>query len=89
MGETWGRGEGISLKGKTYWTENVILLGVVVEHMLHDGDVVVHYEIMNFYVPRMGIQACRYRKNGVSVLGEIFSLEIKFRWFIFDQERDR
>ena len=80
-GETWGRGDGISLKGKTYWTEKGILLGV---HMLHDGDVVVHYEIVNFYVPRMGIQACWYRPctNGVSGSGQTFSLEIKF-WVVY------
>ena len=38
-----------------------MLLGVVVEHMLHDNDVVVYYEIVNSYVPRMGIQADWYR----------------------------
>ena len=29
--------------------------------MLHDADVVVHYEIVDSYMPRMGIQADLYR----------------------------
>ena len=33
----------------------------MVKHMLHDADLVGHYEIMNSYVPRMGIQAEWYR----------------------------
>ena len=47
------------------------------EHMLHDPEVVVHYEIMDFFGTRIGIQAYRYRpcKNGQC---PDVSLEIKF-----------
>ena len=39
----------------------VILLGVVVQHMSYNTEVVVQYGIMNSYVPCMGIQANWYR----------------------------
>ena len=44
------------MKGKVYWrveTERYYYRGFVVEHMLHDADVVAHYEIVNAYIPRM------------------------------------
>ena len=52
------------MKGKTYWRAEIegnIFGGVVVEHMLYDADVVVHYEIVDSYMPRMGIQTDWYR----------------------------
>ena len=57
--------EGISLKGEFCWREprtwspkgDINCLGVVVEYILHNANVVFHYEIMSFYVPCMGIHA--------------------------------
>ena len=35
--------------------------GVVAEHKLHDAYVVVHYEIVNFYALRIGVQVVNQR----------------------------
>ena len=50
----------MSLKGEAYCEHGdrkVALLWIVVEHMLHNAEVVVYYEITNSYVPFIGIQA--------------------------------
>ena len=60
----------------------VILLGVVVEHVLRNVEVVVQYEIVNSYVPSMGIQADWHRTSGQlrarRVLFSLHDLEINF-----------
>ncbi len=40
----------------------MILLGGWVEHILHNAEVVVHYEIINVYVPCIGIHAVHIRE---------------------------
>ena len=56
-GGTWCLGEGILLKDEAYWrveTEREYCWGVVVEHMLHDADAVVHCDIMNLLRAKCG-----------------------------------
>ena len=55
---------------------------IVVEDMLHNAEVVVHYEIMNSYVPSMCVQAGWYRscntdRQTMGVLSSWHDLERK------------
>ena len=65
--------------------------GVVVENMLHNAEVVVHYEIMNCYVPCIWIQVdwyhlCNTNQRTTGVLFSWHDLERKYTagngWFM-------